>query len=138
MRARDAFAILLTALVVGLLVSARDAGAQSDPAAPGVLRPPAALESELQRVAPQRGQPLDQERVPGYGPGPHDPVFLEPATITGGDLQMGVSGWMAPGAPFDVRENPGGPAIGFTIGWPAPRRDVAPSGPNPWRGSATR
>ena len=34
--------------------------------------------------------------------------------------RFGLSSWIAPGAPFDHRENPGGVAIGFTIAWPPP------------------
>jgi hypothetical protein len=95
-------------------------------------------ESGLQTVAPPRGRFLDEERDPGRGPSPHEPAFLEPAATTTEHARLGLSTWITPGAPFDHREDPGGVALGFTIAWPAPARDVPSSGPSPWRGSAAR
>ena len=94
--------------------------------------------SDLETAAPPRGLPVEQERDPGHGPTPHEPLFLEPAATTTERARFGLSAWIAPGAPFDRRENPGGPAVGFTIAWPPPAREVPSSGPTPWRGSATR
>jgi hypothetical protein len=94
--------------------------------------------SDLQNVAPPRGGALEQERDPGMGPRAHEPVFFGPASITTDHTRFGLSSWIAPGAPFDHREDPGGVAAGFTISWPAPKRDVPSSGPTPWRGSAGR
>ena len=94
--------------------------------------------SDLETAAPPRGLPVEQERDPGHGPTPHEPLFLEPAATSTERARLGLSAWIAPGAPFDRRENPGGPAVGFTIAWPPPDRHVPSSGPSPWHGSATR
>ena len=94
--------------------------------------------SDLQTVAPPRGGSLEQERDPGMGPRAHEPVFFGPASTTTEHTRFGLSSWIAPGAPFDHREDPGGVAAGFTISWGAPKPDVPSSGPNPWRGSAAR
>jgi hypothetical protein len=131
-------AALLLALAAGGLVTTRVA--RAEPAAPPgaeVSRPPAA-DSAVTTVAPPRGRSLDQERDPGGGPRPHEPLFLEPLTTTTEHVRAGLSSWITPSAPFDHREDPGGVAVGLTITWPTPRRDVAPSGPNPWHGSAAR
>jgi hypothetical protein len=125
-------------LVLGGLI-ARETSADSPRAAGADAAPPSATgESDLQTVAPQRGRLLEEERDPGRGPRPHEPVFLEPAATTTEHARFGLSTWITPGAPLDHRENPGGVAIGFTIAWPAPPRDVPSSGPSPWRGSAAR
>lgn len=126
-------------LVAGGLLGARAVGAQAPDGsgnASGAL-PPAAY-PDLQTVSPPRGGSLDQERTPGVGPRIHEPVFLEPATTTTEHTRFGASAWIAPGAPFDHRENPGGVAIGFTIAWPPPAGGVPSAGPSPWRGSAAR
>jgi hypothetical protein len=93
---------------------------------------------DLRTVAPPRGGALEQERDPGMGPRAHEPVFFGPASTTTEHTRFGLSSWIAPGAPFDHREDPGGVAAGFTISWGAPKPDVPSSGPNPWRGSAAR
>lgn len=94
--------------------------------------------SDLQTVAPPRGGGLEQERDPGMGPRAHEPVFFGPASTTTEHTRFGLSSWIAPGAPFDHREDPGGVAVGFTISWGAPKPSVPSAGPNPWRGSAAR
>jgi hypothetical protein len=89
-------------------------------------------------VAPLRGRSLDQERDPGGGPRPTEPVFLEPATVATEHFRAGLSSWITPGAPFDHREDPGGVAVGLTITWPVPHRGAEPAGPNAWHGTAAR
>jgi hypothetical protein len=137
--------MLVMVLVVGGLATARGAGA--DPATTGATGATgggdtgarsATARNDLRAVAPQRGRAVEEERDPGRGPSPHEPVFLEPAAITTEHTRLGLSTWITPGAPSEHRENPGGIAIGFTIAWPAPPRDVPSSGPSPWRGSAGR
>jgi hypothetical protein len=132
MPTRHAPLLLVLGLVAAGLLIAGGAAAQ-----PATLAP-----SDLRTVAPPRGGPLELERDPGLGPRPHEPVFLDPAAITTEHMKLGVSTWITPGAPQEHRENPGGLAIGLTIAWPAPRRDVSPPGPplgpSPWRGSAER
>jgi hypothetical protein len=139
MHTRTVLRTLLIALLAGALLGAGSASAQ--PATPpgGAATPGApAAGADLQTVAPLRGGPLDEERNRGRGPRPHEPVLLEPATVTTENATMGLSSWIAPGPPFEHRENPGGVAIGITIGWPAPRRDAPSAGPSVWQGSATR
>ena len=92
---------------------------------------PGAARSDLQSVAPQPGRTIEEERDPGRGPRPHEPVFIEPAATTTEHTRLGLSAWIAPGAPFERRENPGGVAIGFTIAWPAGTRAPGPSAPRP-------
>jgi hypothetical protein len=92
---------------------------------------PAAARNDLQTVAPQRGRMLEEERDPGRGPRPHEPVFVGPAAITTGHARLGPSAWIAPGAPLERRENPGGVALGFTIAWPTPARAAGSSAPRP-------
>jgi hypothetical protein len=137
-RPRDALAILGTLLVLGGLF-VRGAGADpSEATGTGADTRSASGQSDLQTVAPQRGRSVDEERDPGRGPRPHEPVFLEPAATTTERARLGLSSWITPGAPFDHRENPGGVAIGFSISWPAPARELPSSGPSAWRGSAAR
>jgi hypothetical protein len=137
MHRRDAFAMFVMVLAAGWLFTAQ--GASADPSVEAdVGERSATAGSGLETVAPPRGGSLEQERDPGRGPRPHEPVFLEPAATTTEHARLGLSTWITPGAPFDHRENPGGVAIGFTIAWPAPRRDVPSSGPSPWQGSAGR
>src|SRR5262245_15855302 len=93
---------------------------------------------DLETLVPPRGRQVDDERDPGRGPGLHEPVFLEPAATTTEHARLGLSSWTASGAPFDHRENPGGVAMGFSIAWPAPWKDLPSSGPSAWRGSAAR
>ena len=125
-------------LVAGGMLGTRGAGvAGAQPAAP-ISGGPGTARSDLESVAPPRGLPVEQERDPGRGPTPHEPVFLEPAATTTEHVRLGLSAWIAPGAPFDHRENPGGPAVGVTIAWPTPARTMPSSGPSPWRGSAAR
>ncbi len=130
--------MLVMILIAGGLLSARVAGAQAPeaPSRDGGARPPAS--TDLQAISPPRGGSLEQERDLGVGPRIHEPIFLEPAATTTEHTRFGLSSWIAPGAPFDHRENPGGVAIGFTIAWPPPARDVPSSGSSPWRGSAAR
>jgi hypothetical protein len=130
--------MLVMALVAGGLLSARAAGAQTPEASGNDGARPPAVSTDLQAVSPPRGGSLDQERDLGVGPRIHEPIFLEPAATTTENARFGLSSWIAPGAPFDHRENPGGVAIGFTIAWPPPVRDVPSSGSSPWRGSAAR
>jgi hypothetical protein len=130
------------AIVAAAMVSLPPATiAQPERTEGGAGAPAAPTGSDLQSVAPPRGGALEVERDPGRGPRPHEPVFLEPAATTTEHTRLGLSSWIAPGAPAEHRENPGGLAIGFTISWPAPSRDApsAPSaGPSAWRGSAAR
>ena len=138
--ARTGSTALFAALAIGGFAIARGAAAADPAAAPpaAMAAPPLAAGNAVTTVAPPRGQSLDAERDPGGGPRPHEPVFLEPLTTTTEHVRAGLSSWITPSAPFDHREDPGGAAIGLTITWPAPHHDVAPAGPNPWRGSATR
>jgi hypothetical protein len=131
--------LMMVLVAVGLLV-AQAVGAQAPDASgsPGGTPPPAAASPDLQTVSPLRGGSLEQERTPGVGPRIHEPIFLEPLAITTEHTRFGLSSWIAPGAPFDHQENPGGIAVGFTIAWPPPVRDVPSSGPSAWRGSAAR
>jgi hypothetical protein len=122
-------AVVLVALVAG--------GAGAQPPAPTGGGSPA-TRGDLETVSPPRGLPVEQERDSGRGPTSHEPVFLEPAATTTEHVRFGLSAWIAPGPPFDHRENPGGPALGLTIAWPAPVHHVPSSGPSPWRGSAAR
>jgi hypothetical protein len=121
--------------VAGGLSTGRAAFAQA-PDSAGTAHAPAS--ADLQTIAPPRGGSLEQERDPGVGPRIHEPIFLEPAATTTEHVRFGLSSWIAPGAPFDHRENPGGVAIGLTIAWPAPTREISSSGPSAWRGSAGR
>jgi hypothetical protein len=143
MRPRDALAMLVMVLVAGGLVTARGAGADaSDPAGTTAGEDTGArsatARNDLRAVAPQRGRAVEEERDPGRGPRPTEPVFIEPAATTTKHTRLGLSTWIAPGAPAENRENPGGIAIGLTIAWPPPPRDVPSSGPSAWRGSAGR
>ena len=140
MRPRYGLTMLMMVLVAGGLLGARAVGAQAPDASgsPGSTPPPAAASPDLQTVSPPRGGSLEQERTPGVGPRIHEPIFLEPMATTTEQTRLGLSSWIAPGAPFDHQENPGGVAIGFTIAWPPPARDVPSSGPSAWRGSAGR
>jgi hypothetical protein len=137
-RARAGFAALLAALIGGGFATPAAAADPTAPAPEAAAPRPLASGSGVTTVAPQRGRSLDEERDAGGGPRPHEPVFLEPMTTTTEHVRAGLSSWITPSAPFDHREDPGGVAVGLTITWPAPRRDIAPSGPNPWRGSAAR
>ena len=122
--------------VAGLLTVG---GASAQPASPSNGgEAPLSRVIDLQRTAPLRGGPLDEERDRGSGPRPHEPVFLGSPLVTTEQAQAGLSSWIAPGAPLDRREDPGGVAIGLTIGWPGPRRELPSAGPSPWRGSAGR
>ena len=134
--ARAAFTMLLATVMAAGFGGSRVAAA-ADPVA---TAPDAAASpgSAVTTVSPPRGRSLDAERDPGVGPKPHEPVFFEPMTVTTEHVRAGLSSWITPSAPFDHREDPGGVAAGLTITWPAPSRDVAPSGPTPWRGSVTR
>jgi hypothetical protein len=131
-------ALSIVAMIVAMVVMAggrvllhdallHDASA-APAAAPGANVPsPAAIQNDLERVAPPSGPPLDQERDLGRGPRPLEPIFLEPAAATTKGVRLGLSSWIAPGAPFDHRENPGGVAIGFTIARPTlPAASPAP------------
>lgn len=138
MARRAARAILVTLLVLaGGFATTRDAGGESAAGGDTGARPETAR-SDLRVVAPLRGRSLDEERDPGRGPRPHEPLFLEPATVATAHARLGLSAWITPGAPAEHRENPGGLALGLTIAWPAPPREVAPAGPGPWRGSVAR
>ena len=137
-RGRLRFAALLVSLVAGgVMVRVAAGDPASAPPGAATVRSPAA-DGAMTTVAPQRGRAVDAERDPGGGPRSHEPVFIEPMTMTTEHVRAGLSGWIAPSAPFDHREDPGGAAIGLTITWPPPRHDVAPSGPSPWSGSAAR
>jgi hypothetical protein len=142
MRSRHVLVMCVMMLLTGGLFAARGVNAQQSESTgeEAGTRSPEGV-SGLQAVAPQRGGALEAERDPGQGPRPLEPVFLEPAATTTERARLGLSTWIAPGAPFDHREDPGGVAIGFTIAWPAPARParyVPSSGPSPWRGSAAR
>ena len=132
--------MLLVALAASVGVNARGEAAGPAAAPPGTNATGGGVTGggAVTSVAPQRGRSLDEERDPGGGPRPHEPVFLDLATTTTEHVRAGLSSWIAPSAPFDHREDPGGVAIGLTITWPPPRHDVAPSGPSPWSGSAAR
>ena len=126
---RTALSIVAMVVMAGGRVLLHDASAAPD-TAPGANVPsPAVIQNELERVAPPSGPPLDQERDLGRGPRPHEPIFLEPAATTTKRARLGLSSWIAPGAPFDHRENPGGVAIGFTIARPTPAATSPATGP---------
>src|SRR5262245_36777223 len=109
MRPRHGITMFVMVLVAGGLLSVRSVGAQApDPSGSASSAPPPAAYPDLQTVSPPRGGSLEQERTPGVGPRIHEPVFLEPATATTEHTRLGPSAWIAPGAPFDHRENPGG------------------------------
>jgi hypothetical protein len=123
-------------LAAGVILGAMDAGAEraAVPGGSGAR----SVSSDLRAVAPPRGLPSELERDPGRGLASHEPVFLEPAATTTEHTRLGLSAWIAAGAPFDHRDNPGGPALGFTIVWPPPAAEASPAGSSPWRGSAAR
>jgi hypothetical protein len=137
MRPRALPAALAAVLLAGGLVLAGAADAQPTAPGRGSAGPRPAAPSDLERVAPARGLPVEQERDPGRGPTPHEPVYIGPAATTQGHVRLGLSAWIAPGPPSDHRENPGGPAVGLTIMRPAPASE-SPAGAGPWRGSAAR
>jgi len=121
-------AMLVTVLAAPDILIHRGAGAAP---AGGVSSPSAAAPNDLQTVAPQPGRTSEQERDPGREPRPHEPVFIEPLATMTEHTRLGLSACIAPGAPFERRENPGGVAIGFTIAWPAAARDTGSPGPRP-------
>jgi hypothetical protein len=123
---------LVAMFAAGVILGSVDAGAA--PEGSGAR----SGSNDLRAVAPPRGLPSELERDPGRGLAPHEPVFLEPAATTTEHTRFGLSAWIAAGAPFDHRENPGGPALGFTIVWPPPAAEASTAGPNSWRGSAAR
>ena len=129
---------LVMMLVTGGFLGARAGLASAEPASPAESGTPRRPPGGLETVAPPRGLPVEQERDPGHGPTPHEPVFLEPAATTTEHVRVRLSGWVAPPAPFERHENPGGPALGLTITWPPPAREAPSSGPSPWRGSVAR
>jgi hypothetical protein len=138
-RTREELVMLLAALVTCGLVTAAVAGSEPATTIPNdAVARPAATGSDVKAVAPERGRSTEEERDPGHGPSSSEPVFFGPAAPTTDRVRAGLSSWIAPSAPFDHREDPGGIAVGLTITWPAPHPDVVPSGPNPWRGSAAR
>jgi hypothetical protein len=137
MHSRLTLGTLACALAVAGLLTVREASAQPATAS-GRVTAPSSRVTDLQRTAPLRGGPLDEERDRGNGSRPHEPAFLGPPLVTTEQAQVGLSSWIAPGAPFDHREDPGGVAIGLTVGWPGPRRDLPSVGASPWRGSAAR
>lgn len=128
-------------LVVGGILGLGAGHGSAEPTTPAgsdAATGPAAGGRDLKAIAPPRGLPVEQERDPGRGPTRHEPVFLEPAATTTEHVRFGLSAWIAPGAPFDHRESPGGPAAGLTITWPPSGRGVPSSGSSPWRESAAR
>jgi hypothetical protein len=133
---------IMVIMLVGAIPSARAAGERDGDSGTraGEQANSGAGRGDLESVAPQRGLPVEQERDLGHGPSRHEPVFLEPAATTTEHTRFGLSAWIAPAAPFDRHENPGGPAIGFTITWPRPTsaREASASDSGPWRGSAAR
>ena len=118
---------MVIGLIAGGSLFAEDATAAPATAAGREVASPAVTRSSLEAVSPPSGPSLDEERDVGRGPRPHEPVFLEPAATTTSRGRLGLSSWIAPGAPAEHRENPGGVAIGFTIAWPAPARGVPAS-----------
>jgi len=120
---------VMVLVVVGIYSSV--GAAPAAPAAGDAGSRSAAARNDLQTVAPQRGRISEEERDPGRGPSPHEPVFIEPAATTTEHTRLGLSAWIAPGAPFERRENPGGVALGFTIAWPTPARAARSSAPRP-------
>lgn len=139
MHTRVRLSMFFVALVACVGVNARGeaagpASGSPDPSVTGAQTTGGAVTT----VAPQRGRSLDQERDPGGGPRPTEPVFIEPLTGTTEHVRAGLSSWITPGAPFDHREDPGGVAVGLTITWPASHRGAEPAGPNAWHGTAAR
>lgn len=137
MHARLTLATFACVIAMAGLLTGPVARAQPATTPAGSAAAPARA-TDLQTTSPLRGGARDEERDRGGGPRPHEPVFLGPTVVTTEPAQFGLSSWIAPGAPLDHREDPGGVALGLTIGWPGPRREVPSAGPNPWRGSAAR
>jgi hypothetical protein len=99
-------------------------------AAPGEVEDPsgsssAPIRSDLQREVLAPGHSSNEERDLRLGPRPR---FIGPAATTTEHTRLGLSAWIAEGAPFERRENPGGVALGFTIAWPPPKAERPPSG----------
>src|SRR5215475_4581014 len=127
-------AMLMMVLLAGGVLAV--GGARAQPPSPGDRAAPRATTGgDLETLVPPRGRQVED---PGRGPAPHEPVFLEPAATTTEHARLGLRSWTASGAPFDHRKNPGGAAMGFSIAWPAPWKDLPSSGPSAWRGSAAR
>jgi hypothetical protein len=53
--------------------------------------------------------------------------FMEPAATTTEHTRLGLSAWIAEGAPAERRENPGGVAVGFTVAWPPSQAERSPA-----------
>ena len=134
-RARVLDATLVILLIAGWVAGSRDVGAQTagQGGSAGTGR---AAGGDLETTPLPRGLPVELERNPGRGPALHEPVFLERATTETERTRFGPSAWIAPGAPFEHRENPGGPAIGFSFTWRP--LDMSVAGPGSWHGSAAR
>jgi hypothetical protein len=114
------------AALVTVLVAASFAGSGRAEAPPRAPSRPSAARPDLETMAPSRpGRPA-VERDPGREPRPHEPVFVGPAATTTRRARVGLSAWIAPGAPFDRRESPGGVALGLTVAWPPPSGHEAP------------
>jgi hypothetical protein len=82
-------------------------------------------------MPPEERRIREQEFYPGEVRSRHEPAFLPgsaTAVTTGGQrMRIGFSAWTAPAVPFDIPQNGGGAAFGFTIRWDEP----APPPPAP-------
>jgi hypothetical protein len=83
--------------------------------------------SDLQTEVLEPGRMASEERDLLIGPRPR---FVGAAATTTEHTRLGLSAWIAQGAPFERRENPGGVVVGFTIAWPPPPAG-GPSTPRP-------
>lgn len=129
----------------GLLwVGSSGLGLAQPPAPPSVevvvpAPPPPPPEVRFEPTAPpEQVRPREQDFYPGRIRSRHEPAFLQPFVATvpvsrTRALRVGLSGWTAPGLPFDIREAAGGVALGLTVLWDVPvtpaRVPEPPAGP---------
>jgi len=110
----------------GATAQARPAGVEVT--APPPARPPG-LGLEPAQPPEQRGV-REQEFYPEPIKSRHEPAFVTPfvatvpVTRTSG-ARVGLSGWIAPRVPFDMREANGGLALGLTVLWGVPIEPAA-------------
>ena len=136
-------ALVASVLLVGAIAAAEPAaGPPPAPefgirAAPGVPVAP----KPLFRLEPTRPAEETWAREQEYFPGAtirsrHEPAFLYPFVVdfpvsTDAMARAGLSGWTAPGLPYDTPGATGGVAFGLTILWPVPQSHVAVGEPEP-------
>jgi hypothetical protein len=111
---------LAVATIVLAAGSLSGASAAQGVAEDGTGSPAAPVRSDLQTEVLAPGRTPSEERDLHIGPRPR---FVEPAATTTEHTRLGLSAWIAQGAPVERHENPGGVAIGFTVAWPPPRAE---------------